>query len=77
MLLDLLPIRRKSPIGFHMVYLHLTVAHSRGQSQGHLQFDSENFDTTESCWILLYVTVYSALSCSYYWRGQIMHLFCV
>ena len=50
---------RKSRIGFGMVYLHLTLAHSKCQSQGHTNFDCEylvnddrmNISTadTESC----------------------------
>ena len=31
----------KSLIGFHMVYLHLTLVHSKGQSQGGSNFESE------------------------------------
>ena len=38
----LLPIHRRLPIGFRLMYLHLTFANSKSQSQGHLQFDCEN-----------------------------------
>ena len=38
----LLPIRRKSPIGFRLIYLHLTLAHSKGQGHQHSQFDWKN-----------------------------------
>ena len=32
---------RKLPIGFQIVYLHLTLAHFKGQSQGHAHFGCE------------------------------------
>ena len=32
---------RKSPIGFRLVYLHFTLIHSKGQSQGHTSVDCE------------------------------------
>ena len=35
----LLPIYRKSPICFQLMYLHLTFTHSKGQNQGHTNFD--------------------------------------
>ena len=31
----------KSPIGFPLMYLHLTLGHSKRQSQGHENFDCE------------------------------------
>ena len=34
-------MHRESPIRFPMVYLHLTLARSKGQSQGHAHFDCE------------------------------------
>ena len=37
----LLPTHRKLLIGFPLVYLHLTLAHFKGQSQGHVNFDGE------------------------------------
>ena len=57
------PIHRKSPIGFRLIYLALP--HSKCEGQGHLQFDSEEFDNNESHWISSYVSVYAALSCHY------------
>ena len=32
---------RKSHVAFRLAYLHLTLAHSKGQGQGHIQFDYE------------------------------------
>ena len=31
-------MHRKWPIGFSLVYLHFTLDHSKGQSQGHAYF---------------------------------------
>ena len=31
----------KSPIGIRLVYLHLTLVHSKGQTQGRANFDCE------------------------------------
>ena len=35
----LLPTHRKSRSGFQLVYLHLTLANSKGQDQGNANFD--------------------------------------
>ena len=37
----LYPVHMKSPTGIWLVYLYLTLAHSNGQSQGHLHFNCE------------------------------------
>ena len=37
----LLTIHRNSPIYFRLMYLHLILAHSKGQSQGHAKLDLE------------------------------------
>ena len=47
----------KLPIGFRLVYLYLILTHSRGESQGHSQFDCNKFNKTESCCVLLYVNM--------------------
>ena len=36
-----MPTYRKSLIGFRLVHLHLTLTHSKGQSQGHANFYCE------------------------------------
>ena len=43
----LLPIRMMSPIDIRMVYLHLTLAHTRGQCQVHAHFDCESFENSD------------------------------
>ena len=43
----LVPIHKKSPIDFGSVHLHLTLAHSRGENQGHSQFHCEKFRRTD------------------------------
>ena len=52
-------------ICFHLMNLHLTLAHSTCQCQDYSHFDSEKFDKTKTCCISPYVSVYAALSCSY------------
>ena len=54
----LLPIHRKSPIGFRLVYLLLTLAYSKDQSQGHANFDCDyliNGDRYDKHWYCQYI----------------------